>query len=51
MKKVLVIGATGAMGRHLVPELAKLGYQVTGVSLGCAGKPRARRHLLHRRLL
>ena len=32
-KKVLVIGATGAMGRHLVPELVKLGYTVTGVSL------------------
>lgn len=33
MKKVLVLGATGAMGRYLVPELAKLGYSVTGVSL------------------
>ncbi len=32
-KRVLVIGATGAMGRHLVPELTKLGYTVTGVSL------------------
>lgn len=32
-KSVLVIGATGAMGRHLVPELVKLGYTVTGVSL------------------
>ena len=32
-KKVMVIGATGAMGRHLVPELVKLGYEVTGVSL------------------
>lgn len=33
MKKVLVLGATGAMGRYLVPELAELGYAVTGVSL------------------
>ena len=39
MKKVLVIGATGAMGRHLVPELAKLGYQVTGVSLDVQENP------------
>ena len=33
MKKVLVIGATGAMGRYLVPELVSLGYEVTGVAL------------------
>ena len=33
MKKILVIGATGAMGKYLVPELAELGYSVTGVSL------------------
>lgn len=33
MKKVLVIGATGAMGRYIVPELVKLGYDVTGVGL------------------
>ncbi|MBQ8849772.1 MAG: NAD-dependent epimerase/dehydratase family protein [Clostridia bacterium] len=33
MKKVLVLGSTGAMGRYLVPELAKLGYAVVGVSL------------------
>ena len=33
MKKVLVLGATGAMGRYLVPELLGLGYAVTGVSL------------------
>lgn len=32
-KKVLVLGATGAMGRYIVPELAKLGYEVTGVGL------------------
>ncbi len=33
MKNVLVLGATGAMGRYLVPELLSLGYTVTGVSL------------------
>ncbi len=33
MKKVLVLGATGAMGRYLVPELIDLGYAVTGVGL------------------
>lgn len=33
MKKVLVLGSTGAMGRYLVPELADMGYEVTGVSL------------------
>ena len=38
-KRVLVIGATGAMGRHLVPELVKLGYEVTGVSLDEQKKP------------
>ena len=38
-KKVLVIGATGAMGCHLVPELVKLGYEVTGVSLDVPQSP------------
>ncbi|MBO5306216.1 MAG: NAD-dependent epimerase/dehydratase family protein [Clostridia bacterium] len=33
MKKVLVLGATGAIGRYLVPELVKLNYEVTGVGL------------------
>ena len=33
MKKVLVLGSTGAMGRYLVPCLLELGYHVTGVSL------------------
>lgn len=33
MKKVLVLGATGAMGRYLVPELVSLNYDVTGVGL------------------
>ncbi len=33
MKKVLVLGATGAMGQYLVPELLALGYSVVGVTL------------------
>lgn len=33
MKKVLVLGATGAMGRYLVPELVGLGYEVVGVGM------------------
>lgn len=33
IKKVLVLGATGAMGRYLIPELVNLGYAVTGVGL------------------
>ena len=33
MKKVLVIGATGMQGRHLVPLLLKKGYAVDGVTL------------------
>ncbi len=32
-KKVLVLGATGAMGQYLVPLLAGMGYRVDGVSL------------------
>lgn len=32
-KKVLVLGATGAMGMYLVPRLAEMGYQVDAVSL------------------
>ena len=32
-KKVLVIGATGAMGQYVVPELASLGYEVDAVAL------------------
>ena len=32
-KKVLVLGATGAMGKYLVPELAAKGYSVDAVSL------------------
>ncbi len=31
-KKILVLGATGAMGKYLVPRLAETGYQVDGVS-------------------
>ena len=33
MKKVLVLGATGAMGTYLVPLLLEKGYSVVGVSL------------------
>ena len=33
MKKVLVMGGTGVMGAHLVPELLKMGFQVDVVSL------------------
>jgi len=33
MKKVLVIGATGMQGSHVVPLLLNKGYQVDGVSL------------------
>lgn len=33
MKKILVLGGTGAMGRYLVPKLAQRDYQVDVVSL------------------
>lgn len=33
MKKVLVLGATGAMGRYVVPLLAQKGYEIDAVSL------------------
>lgn len=33
MKKILVVGATGAMGKYLVPELEALGYAVVGLTL------------------
>lgn len=33
LKKVLVLGSTGAMGQYLVPYLADMGYAVTAVSL------------------
>lgn len=33
MKRILVIGATGAMGQYLVPELSRLGYAVDGLAL------------------
>ena len=32
-KKILVLGATGAMGQYLVPKLAERGYLVDAVSL------------------
>ena len=34
MKTVLVLGATGAMGRYLVPMLAEAGHAVTAVAFG-----------------
>lgn len=33
MKKVLVLGATGAMGRYLVPALSENGYSIDAISL------------------
>lgn len=33
MKKILVLGGTGAMGKYLVPELSKMGYKVDVVAL------------------
>ncbi|MDY3304922.1 MAG: hypothetical protein SOW78_11745, partial [Clostridia bacterium] len=33
MKKILVLGGTGAMGVYLVPELLRLGYRTDVVSL------------------
>ncbi len=33
MKKVLILGATGAMATYLIPELLAEGYSVTGVAL------------------
>ncbi len=33
MRKVLVSGATGAMGQYLVPRLSQMGYQVDAISL------------------
>ncbi len=33
MKKILILGATGAMGQYLVPELLALGYSVVGLTL------------------
>ena len=43
-KKVLVLGATGAMGQYLAPTLADMGYLVDGVSLDAAisNNPRLR---------
>jgi nucleoside-diphosphate-sugar epimerase len=34
--RVLVIGASGAIGRHLIPQLAEHGHQVTGTSRSAA---------------
>ena len=32
-KKILVIGATGAMGQYLVPALAEMDYEIDAISL------------------
>ena len=32
-RKVLVLGATGALGQYLVPRLAAMGYRVDGVAI------------------
>lgn len=41
-RRVLVIGATGAMGQYLVPELSRLGFQVDALALDTP-----REHLPH----
>lgn len=41
--RVLVAGATGAVGRLLVPLLLEAGHQVTGISRTSAGTERVRR--------
>ena len=33
MKKILVLGGTGAMGRYAVPELLRLGFAVANKTL------------------
>ncbi len=33
VKKILVMGATGAMGKYLIPELARMGYHVDALAL------------------
>jgi len=39
MKRVLVIGSSGAMGQYLVPKLAERGYRVDAVSLAKEESP------------
>src|ERR1700757_253136 len=34
--RVLVVGASGAIGRRLIPQLAERGHQVTGTSRSAA---------------
>ena len=38
-KKVLILGATGAMGQYLVPLLARQGYQIDAVSFDDVAAP------------
>ncbi len=39
MKKILVLGATGAMGKYLIPILAESGCQIDGVSFDEVSSP------------
>ncbi|MBI4424212.1 MAG: GDP-mannose 4,6-dehydratase [Elusimicrobia bacterium] len=39
MKRVLITGATGFIGRHLVPQLLERGYEVHGIGLRRASDP------------
>lgn len=43
MKRALVTGALGFVGRHLIPELAKIGYEI--LQIDPAFKQRTGRHL------
>ena len=36
-KKVLVVGATGVVGRQLLPQLVAAGHQVVATSRSAAG--------------
>ena len=46
MKKILVVGASGATGRQLVQQLLKRGQEVVAVVRGHRGKPAANTGLL-----
>ncbi|HEX3513037.1 MAG TPA: NAD(P)H-binding protein [Trebonia sp.] len=40
--RALLVGASGAIGRHLIPQLAERGHQVTGTSRSAAKAGRLR---------